>query len=205
LKKEGEMPGDNNQQQNQQQGQQGQGQQGQGQQGQTQQQGQQNQSQQQQAVKSWDEIYKALPEDQRKAYDEHVQGLNNTVKATREERNGLQEQLKALLPKAEKGSELEKALNDALVKLDIADKRSNFIEEAVKPEIGCHNLKAAYALAQADPDKYFKRNGAADWEALKADAPELFGPKVPDGNGGDGTNNGGKPTNMNDLIRNAAQ
>lgn len=198
------MPEDNNQQQNQQQGQQGQ-QQGQGQQGQSQQHNQQNQSQQQQAVKSWDEIYKALPEDQRKAYDEHVQGLNNTVKATREERNGLQEQLKALLPKAEKGSELEKALNDALVKLDAADKRSNFIEEAVKPEIGCHNLKAAYALALSEPEKYFKRSGATDWETLKKDAPELFGPITPDGSGGEGTNNDGKPLSMNELIRAKAQ
>jgi len=154
------------------------------------------QTTQQQAKKSWDDVLKELPEDVKALYTEHHTGLQNSVKATRDERDDLAKQIKDLLPKAEKGSELEKSLTEALGKLDQADKRANFAEQAIKPEIGCRNVKAAFALATASD--LFKKNGDPDWDALKKDAPELFGAVIPEGNGGSGTDEDDmKPENVN--------
>jgi hypothetical protein len=140
------------------------------------------------------------PETVKKLYDTHITGLKNTVKATREERDGLSNQLKELLPKAEKGSELEKSLLDLQSKLNASDKRANFAEEATKPEIGCSNPKAAFALANAED--LFDKRGNPDWDAIKKMAPELFGKFLPDGNAGSGSQNSGTGTqSMDDLIR----
>ena len=65
--------------------------------------------------------------------------LENTVKATRDERDALKGQLKDLLKTAEKGSELEKSLTDAMSRLDAAEKKAAFLEEAIKPGIECRN------------------------------------------------------------------
>ena len=86
----------------------------------------------------------------RSLYEAHTAKLTNAVRATRQERDDLAKQLKDLLPKAEKGSELEKSLADALGRIEQAERRAAFAEEAVKPEIGCRNPRAAYLLAQAD-------------------------------------------------------
>jgi hypothetical protein len=51
-------------------------------------------------------------------YEQHTEGLRNTVRATRDERDNLAKQIKELLPKAEKGSELEKTLIDFSEKLE---------------------------------------------------------------------------------------
>lgn len=189
-----------NQQQNQQQGNQQNSQQNQQGAGQNQQ--QQNQQQQTQA-KTWDELLKGMPEEVQKSYTEHTQGLQNTVKATREERDELRTQMADALKKVEKGSELETSLTTALSKLDLAEKRANFAEQAIKPEIGCRNVKAAFALATASD--LFKKNGDPDWEFIKKEAPELFGSPVPDGNPGNGTGQDGTPLTMNELIRAAAK
>lgn len=170
---------------------------------QNQQNGQNQQQNQQQTQKTWEEVLKGLPEDQQKLYTEHTTGLQNAVKATRDERDDLAKQIKDLLPKAEKGSELEKSLTEALGKLDDADKRANFAEQAIKPEIGCRNVKAAFALAKEGD--LFKKNGDPDWEAIKKEAPELFGPLIPEGNGGSGTGDDQKPpVDMNQWIRERA-
>lgn len=153
-------------------------------------------------AKTWDEVLKGMPEDVQKLYNEHTQGLQNTVKATREERDTLRSQVADALKKAEKGSELETTLTDTLVKLDAATKRSDFIEEGIKPEIGCHNLKAAFAVATAQD--LFKKSGAPDWDAIKKEVPELFGPIIPNANGGDGTQTPQAPVDMNSRIRAAA-
>lgn len=140
------------------------------------------------------------PETVKKLYDSHITGLKNTVKATREERDGLSNQIKELLPKAEKGSELEKSLLDLQSKLNASDRRANFAEEAIKPEIGCSNPKAAFALASAED--LFDKRGNPEWDAIKKMAPELFGKSIPEGNAGNGSQNGGKGgQTMDDLIR----
>jgi len=98
--------------------------------------------------------------------------LENTVRATRDERDAFKVQIKDLLPKAEKGSDLEKSLNEITGKLDAAEKRAAFAEEATRPEVNCSNPKAAYLVAVADG--HFDKKGNPDWAAIKAAAPELF-------------------------------
>lgn len=137
------------------------------------------------------------------AYEAHVSGLKNTVKATREERDSLAAQLREVAKKAEKGSELETQLNETLTRLEATEKRLSFLDEASKPEIGCRNPKAAFALAQAG--NLYDRQGRPDWTAIRAEAPELFGVKVADANAGSGTGTGMPPKqSMDALIRRAA-
>ena len=153
---------------------------------------------------SWDEFMAKQPEEVKALYATHTTGLQNTVKATRQERDDLAKQTKELLTKVEKGSEAEKALTDTLAKLEASERRAAFLEEATRPEIGCRNPKAAYALAQAE--QLFDRRGAPAWADIKAAAPELFGaPAAPPANAGTGT--GTPPAsgkNMNDFILAAA-
>lgn len=153
-------------------------------------------------IANWEEWINKQPDDIKGLYQGHVTGLQNTVKATRDERDALKQQIKDLLPKAEKGSELEKSLTDFSTKLEVAERRATFVEEAIKPEIGCRNPKAAYALASAD--NLFDRRGNPDWTAIKAAAPELFGAPSVNGNAGAGTDKQPPKGGMNEFIRRAA-
>jgi len=136
------------------------------------------------------------------AYEEHVTGLKNTVKATREERDQFAKELRDAAGKVAKGSEAEKALNDMAAKYEVAERRASFYEEATRPEIGCRNPKVAFALAVADD--LFDKKGIPNWTAIKAAAPELFGVAAPRSNAGNGTGSPPKNESMNDLIRRAA-
>lgn len=142
------------------------------------------------------------PEEVKNLYVAHLTGLKNTVAATRKERDDLKDQVKDALAKAGKGSELETSLNETLKKLESAERRATFMEEAIRLEIGCRNPKVAYALAQAE--NLFTRTGAPDWKSIKDIAPELFGTNAPRGNAGNGTENPPKQTDMNAIIRRAA-
>jgi hypothetical protein len=152
---------------------------------------------------SWDAFLGAQPEDVKALYTTHVTGLQNAVKATRQERDDFAKQVKDLLPKAEKGSELEKSLLDFTSKLEVAERRAIFAEEAARPEIGCTNPKLAWTLAQSEG--LFDRKGAPDWEAIKGAAPELFRKPGAAGNAGAGTGGSGNgKLDMNQMLRNAA-
>lgn len=150
----------------------------------------------------FDEWLNAQPEQVKSAYTAHVTGLQNTVKATREERDGLARQIKELSGKVEKGSDAEKALTEISTKLEAAERKAAFVEEAVKPEIGCGNPKAAYALAMAE--NLFTRAGAPDWNAIKAAAPEFFQKTTARGNAGSGTQEPPNKASMNEFIRRSA-
>lgn len=150
----------------------------------------------------FDEWLASQDEAVRTAYEEHITGLKATVRATRDERDGLAKQIKDLLPKAEKGSELEKSLTEFGAKLEAAERRAAFMEDAIKPGIDCRNPKAAFALAMAD--NLFTRSGAPDWKAIQEVAPELFGKYTPPGNAGTGTGAPPKTTDMDTLIRQKA-
>lgn len=163
---------------------------------------QDNQQQASEKPASFETWLEKQPDDVKSLYQSHVTGLQNTVKATRDERDALKQQIKDLLPKAEKGSELEKSLTDFSTKLEVAERRATFVEEAIKPEIGCRNPKAAYAIAFAD--NLFDRRGNPDWTAIKAAAPELFGSPSVNGNAGAGTNQQPPKGGMNEFIRRAA-
>ncbi|NPV85992.1 MAG: hypothetical protein HPY45_08300 [Anaerolineae bacterium] len=145
-----------------------------------------------------DEKVKAL-------YSAHITGLKNTVSATRQERDELAKQIRELAGKAEKGSEAEKALKDISARLEAAERRAAFLEEASKPEIGCRNPKAAYAVAIAE-GLFNSKTGLPDWETLKKIAPEFFGVKpAGSGNAGDGAGgNAEGKFDMNAAIRRAA-
>lgn len=151
---------------------------------------------------SFDEWLAGADEPVKALINTRFTALENTVKATREERDAITKQLKEILPKAEKGSETEKALNDALGKLEAATKRANFLAEAVKPEIQCKNPAAAYAIALAED--LFTKSGSTDWQRLKASAPELFGIVIPPSDGGNGTGSHLQDKDMNTAIRRMA-
>ena len=142
------------------------------------------------------------PENVQALYTQHVTGLKNTVGATRKERDDLAQLIKDLQPKAEKGSQMEKDLQDAQTRLEQSERRATFYEDAAKPEIGCRRPNVAYALAMAE--SLFDRKGAPDWAAIKQAAPELFGQPGVNANAGAGTQNPPKTNDMNSWIRRAA-
>ena len=139
------------------------------------------------------------------AYNEHVKGLRNTVQATRQERDGLSQQLAQLQAALGKNPEEAKRLIEQMTHdLETANRRAAFVEEAVRAEIGCTNPKAAYAMALTD--NLFDRRGNPDWTAIKSAAPELFGGRsgIPAGNAGAGTGQAPQAGGMNEYIRRAA-
>lgn len=135
--------------------------------------------------------------------------VQNMIKELRTEnakqRRDFADQLREATKKAEKGSEAEKTLGELTAQLEQTQLRAAFIEDAIRPEIGCSNPRAAFLVAQAD--NLFTKRGEPDWAAIKAAAPELFaGRKTPPGNAGSG--NGSPPAQkvgMNEWIRQTAR
>lgn len=131
----------------------------------------------------------------------HTQGLSNTVKAVRQERDALAAQIKALSSKVEAGSDTQKALERMTAELEAANRRNDFFEGAAAN--GCNNFKAAFALATAE--NLFKKNGSPDWEALKQEAPQLFEQKKTQpafsGNGAKGSEGNTSASEIDDFIR----
>lgn len=124
------------------------------------------------------------------------------VKALRQEAAQYRTQLKELAAKAEKGSELEKQLQQMIIEKDSSDRRAAFFESASAPGVGCINPKAAYLVASAEG--LFRKDGTPDWPALQTTIPELFR-RPGQANAGAGT--GAPPPaqpSMNDFIRRAA-
>lgn len=143
---------------------------------------------------TWDGWYGTLGNDHKALIDTHLTGLKETVKATRQERDELAKQLKALAGKAEKGSELEAQITQLQAQLTTQTQRAGFVEAA--PAKGVTNIAAAWKLALADG--LISKDGDTDWEALKKTYPELFAkadpPKAPDINSGHRTTVIGKST-----------
>lgn len=133
---------------------------------------------------------------------QHTAGLRSALESERTQRSELAKQLKEIKP--EKGSEAEKSLQELQGKLEAAERRAQFAEDAHKPEIGCVNAKAAWALAMAEG--LFDGRGNPNWAALKQMAPELFTtPGAARGNAGAGTGQAPQPAGgMNEFIRRAA-
>jgi hypothetical protein len=151
----------------------------------------------------FDEWMAAQPAEVKSGYESHTTGLRNAVQATRAERDALGDQVKDLLKTAAKGSEMEKTLQEFQGKLASAERRAAFLESATQPGIDCKNPKAALAIAMAGD--HFNRQGVPDWNAIKAEAPELFGRTIAPGNAGSGT--GAPPPaqgGMNAFIRKAS-
>ena len=86
--------------------------------------------------------------------------------------------------------------------LQTAERKAAFAEDAIRPEVGCISLKAAWALA--NQEGLFDRQGRPDWNALKQTAPELFR-KPGAGSVDAGAGNRQPPAlDMNSIIRRAA-
>ena len=157
------------------------------------------------APRTWDAVIAALPEADRALYEQHTTGLRNTVQATRQERDALQTQLGDLTKAIGKNdAEGAKALLAQMsAEIETAKRRADFLEGAVRPEIGCSNPGAAFAIAQTQG--LFDGRGNPNWDAIKQAVPELFRRATPPGNAGNGTNSppagsGG----INEFIRRAS-
>jgi hypothetical protein len=168
-------------------------------------QGQQDQQQDKQAPASWDDFLKAQPEDVRKLYDTHTSGLRSALQSEREARKQETAQLAKELREAATRvqGEHQKQLQETAARLEITERRAEFYEESVRPEIGCGNPKLAWLAAQEIGA--VDQKGRTNWEALKSSFPELFKVRVSPGNAGAGTGTALPQQNtMNDLIRRAA-
>ncbi len=125
--------------------------------------------------------------------------LRGALKDERDERQNLEKQVRTLSDKAEKGSDLQKELDGLANKIAESDARADFYELA--HAAGITNLKLAYRVAT--DEGHIDKKGRVNFDALKAEYPELFAGKVkaPKNNAGDGSPDGQPPRSMNDWIR----
>lgn len=152
---------------------------------------------------TFETFLEAQPEEVKALYQKHSESLLHSVKATRDERDAFKKQVKELMSKAEKGSEFEKSLIDMTAKLETAERRNNFLEDAIRPELQCRNARACWVLAEAEG--LFDKKGNPDWTAIKTAAPELFGTPTANANAGNATQQKPNPhRDMNTYIRKAA-
>ena len=134
-------------------------------------------------------------------FEEGTKGLKTALTSERDNTKNLSKQLKDLQGKVDEGSEASKRVAELTKQLEESQRHSSFVDGATAA--GCNNVKAAYKLAKSDPDLW-KRDGSPDWEAIKAEAPEFFGTKKPEGKAGSGTDDkggAGSKNYMDELIR----
>lgn len=141
------------------------------------------------------------PEQVQALAGKHTQGLKSALDAERQQRKDLAKQLKELERTAEQGSEAARTLGEMSAKLEAAERVAAFYRDALQPEIGCANPRAAFLVAQADG--LFTRSGEPDWKAIRAAAPELFRQRAT-ANGGVSNTQPPKASGMNEFIRAAA-
>lgn len=156
--------------------------------------------------KSFDEYLTGQPDAVKALYEAHTDGLRSALKKEREQNKAFNDQFRELKDKAEKGSELEKELTRLQAEHAASERHAMFVEQAIRPENGCINIRAAYAVATVGD--LFKKNGEPDWEEIKKATPESFGKQgnTTSGKSGDGTGDGGKPgLSMNEILRQAAR
>lgn len=162
-------------------------------------------------VPDWDTFLATLPEDLRPrlvaVYEKHNQGLLNTVKAVRGERDTFAAQVRAAAGKLEKDSAAQQELLKTAAQLEEANRRADFMEDATSQ--GCNNPKVAWVFATNS--NLFDTKGKPQWDALKSAAPQLFGtadPKKPKPKGkgaaGEGTSDQPNATSVTQFIRKAA-
>lgn len=169
---------------------------------------QSEQSNEQQNSETFETWLGAQPEEVKKKvqplFDAHIQNLRNTVKATRQERDDFERQLREATGKLAKDSDERKTFEGLADQLTEANRRAEFLEQA--PANNCNNPKAAYLLAKSL--EAFDKKGNPDWKRLAEEAPQFFGepPKRnPKKTSGSGTNNEPSGTlTMNDWIRQQA-
>lgn len=162
---------------------------------------QQGQQTGQQPAATYDTWLASQSADVKSLVDGHIGGLKTALQSERERNKTLEKDLRDAASKAEKGSESEKRLTELANEAQEAGRKTAFYENAVAA--GVTNLKLAYMAAKNDD--LFRRDGSADFDAIKKGYPELFGARVSSNNGGSGTG-GTAPTStsMDDIIRGRA-
>lgn len=140
----------------------------------------------------WEKWIAEQDESVRKAYEEHVAGLNTALKTERDARKVLSDQVKGLTDKANKADDATKqlealqaqltekegaantsaqALTETQGKLTDLTKRFGFFQEAAAK--GISNPDNAFLIAQGK--NLVGDDGKMDWDAFAKAAPEQFG------------------------------
>ncbi len=141
------------------------------------------------------------PDEVKGLVEGHTKGLKSALDAERRDRKELERQLKAISSKAEKGSELEAQLQQLTGQLKDQERRAGFM--AAAHAAGVADLDLAFIAAQQGG--LVRDDGSADFAALKAKHPALFGATPPPkGHAGNGTGSNAPAGTMNDAIRAAA-
>ena len=150
-----------------------------------------------------DETFEAFIERQDETvkgkYTAHTSGLKSALDGERAANKAAQTQLRELAKKAEKGSELEAALNKQADQLKTLETQSGFYDKA--HAAGVRNLKLAFLAA--NQAGLVSERGECDFSKLRTEYPELF-TTPPPANAGSGTQSLPKSNSMNDQIRRAA-
>lgn len=155
-------------------------------------------------TQDFDSWFGSLDDESKSLIESHTSGLKKALESERRSRKSLSDELKQAQARAEKGSELERSLQELTGKLDEANRRAQFFESA---PTDLANARLAWMLATADD--LFTKTGEPDWEAIRAKAPEIFvqtkkAPSINAGSG-NGTIQGTSPAqSMNAFIRAAA-
>jgi hypothetical protein len=119
----------------------------------------------------------AQPEEARKGLEAHIEttakGLKTALDSEREARKDLEKQLKTLQGKAEKGGELEQAIEKMRGELVITNKRNAFLASAPKD---LEYIKEALAVAEVNG--LIADDGKVDWESFKKSYAGFFAKPV---------------------------
>lgn len=124
------------------------------------------------------------PEDVKSLLTERFTALENTVKATREERDNLSSELKQMAKHVDANSDAGKQLAEAISRAETSERKSSVLEDAVR--VGVKNPLTVYAVAITE--NLFTEDGKPDWEQIKLKAPELFTASSINSDAGSGTN-----------------
>lgn len=137
--------------------------------------------------------------------EKRLQPLENTVKATRQERDALAGELKKLTKKLGENSDAAQQLNEFAEKLEGANRKAEFFETSAGLPNGkkCSNPRAAYAVMVSG--NLYTKTGQPDWSAIEEEAPELFAQPTtptPRSNAGNGARTPPeKKQSISDYIR----
>lgn len=152
--------------------------------------------------------YSTQADDVKALVDGRLQSLHSALQSERSSRADLEKKLRDAAKGQKEGSAEAQNLTTMADELAVANRRADFYEAAVKPEVNAQDLEALWVLANAKADEYFDRRGNVNFALLKERHPGLFrqAPRTPPANAGNGA--GGQAAtngaNMNSIIRRAA-
>jgi len=108
---------------------------------------------------TWEQVLAGLTEEQRSLYETHTQGLRGALQSERQQRQDLARDLRQATQQLQEGSDARQRLEELTGQLDAANRRAEFLADAVRPEIGCTNPALAWLAAQ-ELDAFDRRGNA---------------------------------------------